>query len=253
MSEEEYLGTISQKLSEFYSIYDTSYSLSELSLDCYEEKGQREYPNIYAKGSLVAGLLDIELLRLSGGKRGLREVFIDLTKKYGRDNPFPEKDFFNIFVKETYSEIEDFIYKYIKNAEPMPISEYYSRLGYKYIRRIIDKENPTMLGLSFRPNDKGEIIIAGFGEGHENYGLERGDVLLKLFGEEVNFDNARSLIDRAQSMNVGDEFSITVKRGEEEIEFTGRLFQRYRKHVFKLKDELTEEESSLREAWLRNL
>jgi hypothetical protein len=54
-------------------------------------------------------------------------------------------------------------------------------------------------------------------------------------------------------MNVGDEYSITVRRGEEELDFTGRLFQRYRRHVFESKKELTEEESQLREAWLKNL
>jgi predicted metalloprotease with PDZ domain len=198
-------------------------------------------------------MLDIELLKLSDGKRGLREVFIDLTKKYGKDNPFPEKDFFNIFVEETYPEIEGFIEKYIRGSDPMPIADYFSLLGYRYKRKVIDEENPKMLGIQLRPGDNGEIIILGLAEGAEGLGLQRGDILLKLFGEEINFNNARSLLDRKDEMNIGDEYSITVKRGEEEVEITGKIFQRYRRHIFESKKELTDEESRLRNAWLKNM
>jgi predicted metalloprotease with PDZ domain len=83
ISEDEYFDGISEKLSEYYSRYDTTYSLSELSLNCYTDKGRIEFPNVYAKGALVAGMLDIELLKLSNGKRGLSEVFVELTKKFG--------------------------------------------------------------------------------------------------------------------------------------------------------------------------
>jgi predicted metalloprotease with PDZ domain len=253
ISEEEYMGNISEKISEFYSRYDTTYSLSELSLNCYTEKGNREFPNVYAKGSLVAGMLDIELLKLSGGKRGLREVFIDLTKKYGKDNPFSEKDFFNIFVEETYPEIEEFIKKYIKNSEPMPVADYYSLLGYNYINRMIDNEDPTMFGLSLHPNDKGEVVIGGFADGYEDYGLQTGDVMIRLFGEEITMDNLRSLLSRTEDMNIGDEFIIAVKRGEEELEFTGRIFQRFRRHVFEPKEELSDDETKNRDIWMKNL
>ena len=43
-------------------------------------------------------MLDIRLLELSGGKRGLREVFLELLDKYGKDKTFPEDDFFKLFV-----------------------------------------------------------------------------------------------------------------------------------------------------------
>jgi S1-C subfamily serine protease len=110
-----------------------------------------------------------------------------------------------------------------------------------------------MYGLNFRPSQDGEIMIAGFGEGHENYGLQRGDILLKIHGEEVNFNNFRPLLAKRDSMNIGDEFKITVRRGEEELEFTGKLFQRYKKHVFEPKDNLSNDEMKFKKAWIRNL
>ena len=66
-----------------------------------------QFLNFYNKGAVTAALLDIRLLELSGGKRGLREVYLELLNKYGKDKPFPEDDFFQIFVDMTYYIIDN--------------------------------------------------------------------------------------------------------------------------------------------------
>lgn len=88
-----YLNELTQKIIYDKSL-DTTYTLSKLGLTCYTDEGQRQYGNIYARGALVAGLLDIRLLELSNGKRGLREVVNELAATYGPNKAFPEKDFF---------------------------------------------------------------------------------------------------------------------------------------------------------------
>lgn len=253
IDEKEYMATITRKLNEYYSRYDTTLSLQQLSIDVYNPEYEMQFGNVYAKGALVAGMMDLKLLELSNGEMGLRELFISLTKEYGRDKPFSEENFFNDFIERTYPEMEQFIDKYIKGTEPMPIVNYYDALGYNYVKELIDTINPVQLGIGFRPGDDGSIVIAAFSDSHENYGLQRGDKLVKIFGEECTFNNLRSLLDRSKDMAVGDEFEIVVKRGDEELSFTGRLFQRYKRHVFNLKEELTDEESKNRDAWLKNL
>ena len=74
--------------------YKQDLSLTDLGIHCTEMQDQ--YPNIYQKGALVAGLLDIRLLKLSHGKRGLREVVHELSKMYGPKKSFSEKNFFNV-------------------------------------------------------------------------------------------------------------------------------------------------------------
>jgi predicted metalloprotease with PDZ domain len=69
---EEYLATVIQKMQIDRFRYDSTWSLRQLALTSYSDSGQVQYGNIYMRGALTAGLLDIRLLELSGGQRGLR-------------------------------------------------------------------------------------------------------------------------------------------------------------------------------------
>src|SRR5262249_17898330 len=69
MDLDTFLGELSDKLVADAK-YDTTYSLVKLALTSYTDEGQLQYPNIYMRGAVVAGLLDIRLLELSHGQRG---------------------------------------------------------------------------------------------------------------------------------------------------------------------------------------
>lgn len=128
-SPDEYLGEVLQKLRSDRQFFDSSVSLSELSLTSYTDAGQRQYGNIYQRGAVVSGLLDIRLLELSGGERGLQELIRDLALRFGKDRPFPEDSLFDIVTQMTYPEIGDFFDRYVKRADPLPVEEYYGKLG----------------------------------------------------------------------------------------------------------------------------
>jgi predicted metalloprotease with PDZ domain len=109
--------------------FDSSYSLRELSLTSYSDSGQKQYGNIYMRGALAAGLLDIRLLELSKGQRGLEDLILDLTHRYGKRRAFPESTFVDTVVAMTYPEIRDFFGRYVWQANRLPIKEYYAKLG----------------------------------------------------------------------------------------------------------------------------
>jgi predicted metalloprotease with PDZ domain len=104
-------------------------SLTDLSLSCYTPQGGAEFNNVYYKGALVAALLDIRLLELSDGTRGLRELILELIETYGPDNAFSENNFFTVLIEMTHPEVDDFITKYIMGTDPLPIAEYFDKLG----------------------------------------------------------------------------------------------------------------------------
>lgn len=104
-------------------------SLADMSLASYTPAGGAQYQNVYNKGALVAALLDIKLLELSNGTKGLRELMLELANMYGPDNTFSEQNFFSQLVNITYPEIEEFIQLYIRGTAPLPMKVYFNKIG----------------------------------------------------------------------------------------------------------------------------
>ena len=249
---DEYLKRISEKAN-INDRFNQDISLSELSLGAYSEAITMQFLNFYNEGANTAALLDIRLLELSKGKRGLREVFLELLDKYGKYKPFPEKEFFKIFVEMTYPEIEQFINDYIKGTKPLPYKEYMAKLGYNYIEERPSEDTRPMLGLQMGMNDKMELTLAGVSEEGRKAGLQANDVFYKLLGEEVNMQSARRLLGQINSMNIGDTVEVVVKRNENEVAVKIPLQQRFDKHLFESMDQITEQQKFLRDVWQRNL
>jgi predicted metalloprotease with PDZ domain len=132
---DRYLADQVQKIRSDEGFFDQDYSLSKLALTSYTAEGQRQYPNIYQRGAVVGALLDLRLLKLSGGEYGLQELLLDLAEQYGVSRPFPEDELFAIITEMTYPEIGEFFEAYVRGTEPLPIDEYYGWIGIELERR----------------------------------------------------------------------------------------------------------------------
>ena len=249
---DQYLKTLSEKLT-INDRFRQDISLTELSKQVYNEIVTMQFLNFYNKGAVTAAMLDIRLLELSGAKKGLREVFIELLDKYGKDKPFPEDDFFKIFVDMTYPEIEQFIDDYIKRTKPLPYEEYMAKLGFKYIPEELSEDTTPSLGIQMGLNDKQQLTIIGISKESAESGLQEGDVPLKVMGTAVSMETVRQVFGKIQSMNVGEKVDIVVQRGDKEVEVNVPLQQRMDKHIFEEMEKPTEEQLKLREAWSKNL
>lgn len=113
--------------------FSQSMSLTVMSQTCYTPEGGSQFENVYHKGALVAALLDIRLLELSNGQKGLRELILELIDTYGPNNAFSEENFFDDLVDRTYPEIADFIDLYIEGTAPLPMEEYFNKIGVDFI------------------------------------------------------------------------------------------------------------------------
>lgn len=252
ISIDEYLKRMSEKLT-MNDRFRQDLSLTELSKRVYEDVVTMQFLNFYNKGSVVSEFLDIRLLELSGGNRGLREVYLELLDKYGKDEPFPEDDFFEIFVDMTYPEIEQFINDYIKGIKPLPVEEYMEKLGFKYIPERPSEDTRPSLGVEMGMNDKQQFTIIGVSATSAEAGLQSKDLPLKILGIEVSMTTAREIFEKLQSMKVGDQVDIVVRREAKEVEVSVPLQQRMDKYIFEDMKNLTVEQKMLREAWSKNL
>lgn len=132
-SVDQYLDRVIQKMQVDRARFDSTWSLRELAMTSYSDSGQAQYINIYMRGALTAGLLDIRLLELSGGHRGLQDLITDLTRKFGKRRAFPESTLVDTLVAMTYPEVADFFGRYVWESERLPIAEYYGKLGIRLI------------------------------------------------------------------------------------------------------------------------
>jgi predicted metalloprotease with PDZ domain len=206
------------------------------------------------KGALVSGLLDIRLLELSHGKRGLREVILELSKLYGAKKSFSEKDFFNIFTKLTYPEIADFFDKYVKKTDKLPVKEYFNWLGIDYSEVAGLDSSKVSMGVQIRFNNDNKLVIEGVLPSSPNYGvIIPGDVMEKYDGKDITLGSYQKMMSKTKALKVGESFKLTVIRDGKEIELNAKVGAQEIKHVFKVKTDATPEQLELRNAWLKNL
>ncbi len=244
----QYLRTLQGELNA-NDAYDQNLSLTELGVRSTDLQDQ--YPNIYQKGALVSSLLDIRLLQLSHGKRGLRELLVELSKKYGKKQAFSEKNFFNDLVSMTYPEIGDYCDRHIKGTEKLPVKEYFGWLGIDYRERGDVDSSRSALGIGLGMVDNAIGVTAVYPDSKS--GLLKGDVIEKIDTTALTFMNARVLLGKIMMMRPGETVKMTVRRGGEEKEVACTLEPRVTRHQFSLDPNATPQELALRQAWLRNL
>ncbi len=130
---EAYLATQIRKMQIDRQEFDSTWSLRKLALTSYSDSGQAQYRNIYMRGALTAGLLDIRLLELSGGKQGLQDLILELARRFGKQRAFPESTFVDTLVALTHPEVRDFFARYVWESERLPVKEYYAKLGIRLV------------------------------------------------------------------------------------------------------------------------
>lgn len=153
---EEYLATLIRKMQIDHATFDTTYSLRELALTSYSDSGQAQYGNIYMRGALTAGLLDIRLLELSKGQRGLEDLIVDLTHRFGKRRAFPDSTFIDTLVAMTRPEVRDFFDHYVEDSQHLPVQEYYAKLG---ITLVEDEQGqPVRFEIDPNPSDEQRVL-----------------------------------------------------------------------------------------------
>lgn len=247
-----YLNRLSQKLSSDDQ-YDRDFSLSRLSLESHSAKGQQEWGNIYQRGAIVAGLLDLLILEKSGGTRGLREVLIELSKKYGPNRPFDEATFFDEFTSMTYPEVRPFFENYVRDTQPLPIADYFEAVGIQYQPEVQTGEKVVSFGMGIGVNGKA-LILSHVSDIAARCGLEAGDTLVGLNGTEVSLVNAQAVFGEFSGIGADVDFTMAVERNGERQEYTcaKAWTDQVISHVFSLDPDATEEQVALRNIWMTN-
>jgi predicted metalloprotease with PDZ domain len=252
---DDYLTSLHEKVQYDRTRTDTTYSLSRLGLNSFSDEGQRQYGNIYQKGALTATLLDIRLLELSGGQRGLRDVVLELARQYGPDRPISEKTFFQDFARLTYPEIGDFFRRYIQGAEPLPLQEYMAKVGVRYDARLRTANKVGALGpVAFEVRDA-NVFFTKTNPTLQAAGIAAGDQLTAVAGTVVDRRNYTRVLDGLAARPPGAAVPFTVRRDGTAQTVTVKLAeaQETKRYHFAVDPAAAPAQLALRQAWMRNL
>jgi predicted metalloprotease with PDZ domain len=246
MTPEQYLAQLKQKLTTNDG-FDQDLSLTELGLHATEMADQ--YVNIYHKGAVTAGMLDLLLLKKSKGKMGLREVVNDLSKEYGPSRPFDETTFFDELVAKTYPEVSEFIDRYIRGTDPLPLDEYFGFVGIEYQETAGYDSSKVSVGLGLSVVGQDIVIASSNSKIPE---IKKGDIIKSMDGVDISLANAQQQFGTFHQKKPGDVVQFTLLRGEEEVNVDLKLPAQEIRHQLSMKEKAKKKQRKLREKWLSN-
>jgi predicted metalloprotease with PDZ domain len=265
ISPEQYIGTLQEKMltSDQFKNDVPFTSISKETLDTYHD----QYYNVYQKGALIGLCLDIKLRKLSQGKYSLRDLMLNLSKKYGKNKAFNDDALFDEITKMTYPEIGEFFNRYVKGTELLPLAEVFRDVGIKYVEQeefedyslglgnenvtVAEHEGKTKLQISTTRdmNAMGKAL-----------GFKDGDILIKINGDSIP-DLGPEFGPFIQKQNVSllesKTLSYTVIRKNDKgentiIELTAPVtkIKMTRRHNVEPAEDASPEQLALRKAWL---
>lgn len=257
ISEKDYFNNIvSHDLNTSIRRYDSTVSLTESSLGCYDQY-EFEWRNAYFRAQVLGVLIDLKIYEMSGFKFGFRDVINKMLSEYTAKS-FPDDKLFDIIEEFSYPEIGDMLERYVSGIELLPIKEFLNKIGYNLIPEVktgkyegyISKWSYGMKDNIFfvkNPDVSDSVIV--------QLGIKDGDILKKLVynGDEISFNDAR--IDSVwDAIEPGKTFSWMVDRDGEEMKLTSVVGKREiieRNKIIPITNPTTEQ-LEFRKLWMTN-
>ncbi|WP_298523982.1 peptidase M61 [uncultured Christiangramia sp.] len=223
----EFYSRMNQKISTSKR-FDDTVPFTVMSENILTDEYKDSYYNVYLKGALIGMALDIRLRELSGGNMGILDLMKKLNAKYGKDKPFNDDELIPTIVELTYPEIQNFFDQYVTGETPIPYDEFFAKAG------IEEQEQMTEVGFFLKGQqpyitanqETMQIVFRGdteFNTFLKELGVEGGDVIKSVNGEEYNVQNVYELIRKSQEWKEGDDFTMTIVRNEEEMQLKAKV------------------------------
>jgi predicted metalloprotease with PDZ domain len=262
---EEFLKSLIQKArTSDQFLHDVPFTdISKHAIDKYHD----QFYNVYQKGALIALCLDLKLLKHSGGKYSLRDLMLDLSKKFGKDKAFREDQLFEEITNMTDPAIGEFFNRHVRGIEMLPLKEVLNYAGVKYVAE--QKVEDYSLGIT-----NAEIGVAQ----HENkprlqissiekqnamgsaLGLLEGDILMEINGQilpDLGPELGKALHKLSKTMREKETLSYLVLRKNESGEWKEvrlsapvKKVEVVKRHLMTFDEHATAAQLNLRKAWL---
>lgn len=190
-SESDFLKEIRSKI--IQSAQFDNFSMTDMSENILTPQNQSRYLSVYSRGALLAMALDIQIIKSTEGKITLKDVMMELTKKYGPNHPFEEDSLIPEIVRLTHPSIQRFFDTYIIGEYPLDYKTMFAPIGLRY-ESTVAKEVYSFGSFGMKYNPKTEHFRF-VNVGLNAFGIENNDELLKIDGKEIRLDNGKDMFE----------------------------------------------------------
>lgn len=254
IEEDEFYSRLARKIMSSQR-YDDKMPFTKMSADVLSKPYKDNYLNVYEKGALIGMCLDIELRRISQGKKGLIDLMQALSNKFGINKPFKDAELFDVITQLTHPDIRLFLDTHVGGSEPIDYEHYLAKVGVGFVEMevpgniFLEGNSPL---ISINPGTKeifwlNNVTLPPF---YESIGIKGGDVLVELDGVAYNLDNVYDMLMGSMSWQDGQDISFKIKRADQTLDLKGKLMLPMQK-VEGLQ-QIPGTSDSLRNAWLGN-
>jgi predicted metalloprotease with PDZ domain len=226
----------------------TKMSFTEMSKNVLREPYKKQYLQVYERGAMLGALLDIELISLTGGMKSLKDVVFALSKKYGKDRSFMEKEFVEEFIGASHPGIRPFFDRYIYGKDTLPVAQILQKAGIRY--------NANFKGLipqSPIKNVKLEMLIIN--QQRKVKKVKKGDQAGFQKDDLINFEKVRfgAMHTPYGFRNEGEMVRIPVSRNGKETELSvpNKMIPGEMKHLIFIEKDMTEDQKMVFNRWLK--
>jgi predicted metalloprotease with PDZ domain len=238
--------------------------ISRYTLDKYHD----QFYNVYQKGALIALCLDLKLLKMSSGKYGLRNLMLDLSKKFGKEKAFADDKLFEEITKMTFPHISEFFHRYVSGIEQLPLLELLARVGVTYVEE--KKFYDYSLGITnaeigvTQLESKPRLQISSVAKQNAMgaaLGLQEGDILISINDDvlpDLGPELGEVLHKHFKALKENETLTYVVLRKNEsgelkEVRLTAPVvkIEIVKRHLLQFDPNATPEQLALRDAWLK--
>ena len=230
---------------------ETKIPFTEMSERVFEKKYDRHYYQVYQRGALIGLLLDIEIIRLTNGKKTLKDIVLELASKYGPNQSFDEETFFDEFTSLVHPELRQWFADYVEGTVPLDIEGGLSQIGVEYSKKGKHQVPKRIL------KDYGsKEHRLSFGKYKKVKKVGKKDPIGFKVGDKIDTDKIREIFydNNGFPMQEGTDVKITVKRDDKIIElpYTLELKERKYKHRLQIIKDQSETQNKYYLVWLGN-
>lgn len=213
---ENYLGVLAEDINLLENSEGAKVqTLSEASYDAWikayrpNENSGNSTISYYTKGSIIALLLDLEIINDSKGQYSLDDVMKYMYNEYYKvkKRGYTDAEFKAGLEKFANKNLDDFYAHYINGLTPVDYDHYLGFSGYKLTNELADTNEPT-LGITTVPNIP-RIFVATVTRNSAAWkdGINVNDEIIAIDDEPVT--EAGKLL---TGKKVGDKIKVTVIR-----------------------------------------